>query len=117
MLRDDTVGDRKTQACATSHWLGRKEWIENARQHLGGNSFAVVSNSDPNFIAGAAGADGDHSMFFDRLARVHEDIHKHLIEFRRQAFDRRQLAESLDYLYLIFEFVPDNVQRRFEPPM
>src|ERR1700687_1370432 len=44
MLLNDSIDDRKSQARAHTHRLGREERIENARDDLRGNAGTVVRN-------------------------------------------------------------------------
>jgi len=110
MFGDDAVRDCQTQPGTAANGLGREEWIKDARQHIRRNTLAIITNCDPDVVAGLPGTDRDHPALCYRLTGVHENIQKHLIEFRRQTFNQRQIGESLDYLCFVLQFVRNNVQ-------
>ncbi|MNN22215.1 hypothetical protein D3C81_1355660 [compost metagenome] len=61
------------------------------------------------------GAQGDGAAFGAHgLRRIDHQIHDHLIDLRRQAFDVRQGLVLLDQVGLVLEFTGDNVQGRLD---
>src|ERR1700690_4247380 len=54
------------------------------------------------------------SMFFDRVSRVHKQIHEDLVQLPRVAYCQRDISIFLDERRLVFELVPYYVDGTFE---
>src|ERR1700735_1028156 len=79
MLLYDAVAHRKTQAGAPTGGLCCEKWIENAMEMLGRNAGARVGDLNFHRTVVGARADFQHATAGHRIARVHEEIQKHLL--------------------------------------
>ena len=70
---------------------------------------AAVLDLDPDLVAFHARADGDGAALVDGMAGVEQDVHEHLVQFRRPALHQRQLAVVPFQRDLVLQLVPDDV--------
>ena len=61
------------------------------------------------------GADGDGTLLFDGLDGIDQEIHEYLVEFHGVTGDLGDLAVVFFDCGLVFEFIPDDVERALEP--
>ena len=94
MLLDDAVAHRKAQPGAAAGGLGGEERIEDAMQMFGRNARAGVGDFHFDRAVLRRGADFQHAARRHGVARVHEQVQKHLLEARGRAENRRQVAPS-----------------------
>ena len=97
-LLDDAVDGGQTKPSAFAHLLCREERLKNLRQLVGGDSGAGVDHPDQRIFPGrnrglvagkrlsqcaAFGFNADCPAFGHRVARVHHQIHQHLLKLSR----------------------------------
>ena len=87
MLLDDALADREAQAGALALRLGAEERLEHPLGDGFGHSGAVVRNADRHAIQPVLGGDRDATVppvrASDRLGRVVDDVHEHLLDLVR----------------------------------
>src|SRR5208282_4532633 len=91
VLLDDAVAHRKAESGAPSGGLGCEEWIEDAMDMFRRNARSGVDDFDFDGAIVSRGPDFQHAAARHGVARVHEQVEKHLLETRDRAKDRRQL--------------------------
>src|ERR1700693_2968349 len=80
VLLHDAVADRKPQARSFAGGLGGEEGVENTVEQLAGDAHAGVGDLDIHGSILCRGADLDHAAVGHGVARVHEQVQKHLLE-------------------------------------
>ena len=81
---------------------------------LGRDAAAGVGNAHPRLLSSNTRRNGDRSAGVDRVAGIHQQVQKHLIEPRRQALNLRQVAVAASDARLVLDFVPHDVERAVE---
>src|ERR1700722_2797733 len=94
MLADNPVHRVESEARAFTHWLGRKERVENAALDLGRDTGAVVDDVDQHERAVSRGANGDLTtgrlgLFRQRVDRVVDQVSPDLVELASLTADLR----------------------------
>ena len=92
---DDAVDDRQAEAGALADVLGGEERVEDARQHLGAGCRGrcrAISIVTPVASSRVAIADRRVVAADQRLGRVGQQVHEHLVELAGVAADPADLA-------------------------
>src|SRR6266436_4312639 len=122
MFLNDSVGHCQAEARTTADAFGGEEWIVNLGNVLRRYSHAAVCDFDQQrlVIVSSARGQGDAAVAVgDRIARVENQVRKHLLQLNRVAMNRRQVlcivAHNLDIAAAQLWF--EQLQRVVEDPV
>ena len=114
MLPDNSVRNIESQTGAFSDRFGCEERIEQLREMLFRDASARVRNANKRVVCVGVGCDSHDALAFDGLGGINDQVQEYLIPFPGKATYTRQIAELLLHLALVFQFVPNHFQSRFE---
>ena len=114
MALHDRERQRQAQAGALAHVLGGEEGLEDAAHHLVGHARAGVVDLHPHPVVLQPRRQRDDAAALDRMRRIDDQVHEHLVQLAGQALHRRQGLQGLDHLGLVLDLVQHHVQGRFQ---
>ena len=115
MLLDNPVGQRQAETGSLAYGFGGKERFEDLAHMLRTDALAAILDFNPYIALVKAGTQGDEAVILNGLRGIDQQVHEHLVELRGNAFDLGQAGVLLDNLGLVFDLVPDDVERALQP--
>jgi len=111
----DRVRDGEPEAGAAPRLLGREERLEDVRQHVRRDTRTVVADDHDDVVVVAAQLDRQRTVRGERVGRVHQEVHEHLIQLRRIARDVGDVVPPRDDPYPVGEAMADERERALDP--
>jgi hypothetical protein len=96
LFGNDIARNRQSLPGSLSYFLGSEEWIKNPGLNGGGNTDAVILDSNLDKFAILASRDGNPAetvspfCFSDGMGGIDDQVQNDLFQFPRQATDRRK---------------------------
>ena len=114
MVLDDPEHDRQPQPRTLANGLGGEEGFENMCPGVRVHAAAGIADPDRDLILLVACLDADDTGSVDGLRRVVDQVEEDLIELRRRAVNRGELAEIALDLDPALELVLADLERRLQ---
>ena len=105
------VGDRQPQSGPLAHRFGGVEGVEYLFQLLGRHADTIVRDTDDHLVLTLFAGEANQSFFRNSLGSVHDKVDQHLPHLALIAHHLCRGTQFLDHLAVIFDLVPDQLQR------